>query len=113
MRNPRILLLPFLTAAAAGCAKAGTPAIGSSAPGFSLPAADGSSTVKLQEETARHPLTVVMFIATRCPYSNGYNERMEGLESGELVAGTRRGMRTRRVLTGRRCRGSSSFRPRG
>lgn len=80
MKADRILLLGFLLASAAAAAEATTPAVGSAAPGFALPAVDGSKVVKLSEETASHPATVVMFISTRCPFSNGYNERMEQLE---------------------------------
>ena len=88
MKTVRNLLVGILLAAAAA-AEATTPAVGSAAPGFALPAADGSSVVKLSEETARHPATVVMFISTQCPFSNGYNERMEQLEKDYGPRGVR------------------------
>ncbi len=54
--------------------------VGDSAPPFSLKNYDGKeySLGKLLKE---NKLVVVMFIATQCPVSNAYNERMVGLYS--------------------------------
>jgi len=52
---------------------------GERAPEFVLPVAGGSNRVSLARERASHPATVVMFISTRCPVSNAYDERMEDL----------------------------------
>ena len=52
---------------------------GERAPEFALPVAGGSDRVSLARERASHEATVVMFISTRCPVSNAYDERMEDL----------------------------------
>lgn len=57
------------------------PSIGGRAPDFSLPAAAGGQSFSLSQELPKHRLTVLMFIATRCPFSNAYNERMERLSA--------------------------------
>ena len=75
-------LLVVAFAAIAGSGRNATdlpapPAIGAMIDDFKLPDADG----------AQHTLNslkgkngaVIIFIATRCPVSNGYNERMEKL----------------------------------
>jgi peroxiredoxin len=62
-----------------------TPSIGSRAPDFSLPLASGGRSITLSQELAKHRLTVLMFIATRCPFSNGYNGRMERLSADYAV----------------------------
>jgi peroxiredoxin len=53
------------------------PAIGAAAPDFSLPDADGRahSLASLKGKSG----TVIIFVATECPYSNAYNERMQKL----------------------------------
>ena len=62
---------------------------GDRAPEFSLPLASGSGSVSLAGERQTHAATVVMFIATRCPVSNAYNERMEALEKDYGPKGVR------------------------
>lgn len=52
--------------------------IGSSAPDFKLTSLDGKP-VALSDEAKSHKAVVVMFIATKCPYSNAYNDRMRDL----------------------------------
>src|SRR3979411_3053579 len=53
------------------------PAIGATIDDFKLPDADGTehSLNSLKGKNG----AVLIFIATRCPVSNGYNERMEAL----------------------------------
>ena len=53
------------------------PAIGTMIDGFTLPDADGAShsLASLKGKSG----TVVIFIATKCPVSNAYNDRMEKL----------------------------------
>jgi peroxiredoxin len=53
--------------------------LGSVVPDFTLPDADGKdhTLASLKGKSA----TVLIFIATRCPVSNGYNERMKALAS--------------------------------
>jgi peroxiredoxin len=53
------------------------PAIGSTIDDFKLPDADG--TEHSLNSLKGNKGAVVIFIATRCPVSNGYNERMEAL----------------------------------
>lgn len=50
--------------------------IGKAAPDFSLPASQDGKTVSLKPLVAKSKATLLLFIAVRCPYSNGYNERM-------------------------------------
>jgi peroxiredoxin len=71
----------FLAAAIAFLAYAATAAavdIGSAAPDFRLTALDGK-VVSLSDAAKTHKAVVVMFIATKCPYSNAYNGRMKDL----------------------------------
>jgi peroxiredoxin len=72
--------IPGLLVAAAltGPAVAEAPAIGAPAPAFQLTTLDGK-TFSLAEATKSHKLVVVMFIATKCPYSNAYNDRMRDM----------------------------------
>ena len=58
-----------------GAAPAGAPSIGTDAPPFRLTTLDGKS-FSLSEAEKSHTAVVVIFIATRCPYSNAYNDRM-------------------------------------
>jgi peroxiredoxin len=52
-----------------------SPQIGAPAPDFTLKTVDGK-TFSLAEAARSHKAVVVMFIATKCPYSNAYNDRM-------------------------------------
>jgi peroxiredoxin len=70
---------------------AGSPSIGSAAPPFALTTLDGRS-FSLAEAARSHKAVVVMFIATKCPYSNAYNDRMREMaaayeKKGVLFAG--------------------------
>ena len=83
-----VLLAAF---AAAPIALADAPAIGSAAPDFQLTTLDGKA-FSLAEAAKSHKATVVMFIATKCPYSNAYNDRMRDMaasyeKQGILFAG--------------------------
>lgn len=53
---------------------------GDAAPGFALKNYDGADVV-LDSVLKTHKYAVVMFIATQCPVSNAYNERMAELAS--------------------------------
>ncbi len=69
----------------------GTPRVGAAAPEFSLRTLDGK-TFSLAEAARNHKAVVVIFIATQCPYSNAYNDRMRDMASayekrGILFAG--------------------------
>jgi peroxiredoxin len=52
--------------------------VGSAAPDFRLTSLDGKA-VSLSDAAKAHKAVVVMFIATQCPYSNAYNDRMKSL----------------------------------
>jgi peroxiredoxin len=75
MRLPRTAFLAAALSTLAGHALAGAPQIGSAAPDFTLTTIDGKE-FSLAEATKSHKVVVVMFIATKCPYSNAYNDRM-------------------------------------
>ena len=67
------------------------PRVGAAAPEFSLRTLDGK-TFSLAEAARSHKAVVVIFIATQCPYSNAYNDRMRDMASayekqGILFAG--------------------------
>jgi peroxiredoxin len=78
MRTIRIgfLALAALTLALPACAE--SPAIGSAAPDFQLTTLDGKP-FSLSKTAPNQNATVVMFIATKCPYSNAYNDRMRSM----------------------------------
>ena len=77
MKNLRIALslAAVLALAAAGVALADGPAIGAAAPNFQLTTVDGKN-FSLADAEKANKAVVVMFIATKCPYSNAYNDRM-------------------------------------
>src|SRR2546427_9255064 len=52
--------------------------VGESVPSFNLKNYDGKE-LSLPKVLKENKLTVLMFISTECPVSNGYNERMEQL----------------------------------
>jgi peroxiredoxin len=85
--------LPLAAALLAGAlpALAAGPQIGAPAPNFTLRTVDGK-TFSLAEVVGSHKAVVVMFIATKCPYSNAYNDRMRDMaaayaKQGILFAG--------------------------
>ena len=83
MRISRIGLLgaaavALVLMAVARPALAGTPAIGAAAPDFQLTTLDGKA-FTLSKTAAGQNATVLMFIATKCPYSNAYNDRMRDM----------------------------------
>lgn len=63
----------------AGVARAETPKIGAAAPDFKLPSAADGKEIALKDLAGKSKAVVVMFIATKCPVSNAYNERMAAL----------------------------------
>ena len=89
-----VLALSFLVAAAAARMtktasarddKPTPPALGAVVPDFTLPDADGHdhTLASLKGKSG----TVLIFIATRCPVSNGYNARMEKLAEDYAARG--------------------------
>jgi peroxiredoxin len=86
MRFHRTVLLAALVAGAAALLRADSPAIGSAAPDFTLQTIDGK-TLTLSETAKSHKAVVVMFIATKCPYSNAYNDRMRDMAAAYAKQG--------------------------
>jgi len=78
MRVSRRIALAAGLLAISLAAQAAAPAIGSAAPDFSLTTLDGK-TFSLAQAAKSHKAVVVMFIATKCPYSNAYNDRMRDM----------------------------------
>ena|SRR5713101_5414184 len=70
------LLLIISIATSAGEMKVLNP--GDQAPAFSLKNYDGKE-YELKKLLKENKYTVIMFISTECPVSNGYNDRMEKL----------------------------------
>ena len=70
----------LLTAALASAGEIKSLKAGDRAPSFSLKNYDGRE-VSLDSVLKENQFAVVMFIATKCPVSNGYNERMAFLSS--------------------------------
>jgi peroxiredoxin len=68
----------LIAAALTGTALAEAPSIGAPAPMFQLTTIDGKP-FSLAEAEKSHKLVVVIFIATQCPYSNAYNDRMRDM----------------------------------
>lgn len=90
MRHSRTFLAA-VSALALAIPAAAAPAIGSPAPPFTLTTLDGS-VFSLDQAVRSHKAVVVMFIATQCPYSNAYNDRMRDMaasygEQGILFLG--------------------------
>ncbi len=70
---------------------AAAPQVGAPVPQFTLTTVDGK-TFSLADAARSHKAVVVMFIATKCPYSNAYNDRMRDMaaayaKQGVLFAG--------------------------
>ena len=86
----RSLVLPIACLAAAAVFAAAAPGsaeVGKPAPDFTLPGSDGSSHA-LADLRSSHG-AVVIFVSTRCPVSNAYNERMANLAEAYASKGIR------------------------
>ncbi len=75
MKTLKIALCLAVTLALAGTAFAEAPAIGAPAPKFQLTTVDGKP-FSLADAEKANKAVVLMFIATKCPYSNAYNDRL-------------------------------------
>lgn len=62
--------------------------LGQPIPNFQLPRADNGKAESLYGDR-KQKVTVVMFIATRCPVSNAYNERMRAIAQEYMAKGVR------------------------
>jgi peroxiredoxin len=80
MRLSRPVLFAAAILGIALSAQAAAPAVGSAAPDFSLTTLDGKN-FSLAQAIKSHKAVVVMFIATKCPYSNAYNDRMRDMSA--------------------------------
>lgn len=91
MRPARTSLLLAGALNLSGALLAAAPQVGAPAPHFTLTTLDGKS-FSLADAARSHKTVVVMFIATKCPYSNAYNDRMRDMaaayeKQGILFAG--------------------------
>lgn len=75
MKKLVLSLVVFAALAATGAAPAADLKIGAPAPDFTLPLARDGASLALKE-LSNGKAVVVMFIATKCPVSNAYNDRM-------------------------------------
>jgi peroxiredoxin len=73
---PALLVALLLVAAAAPAADL---KIGAAAPDFTLPSAADGRLVALKDLLAKSKAVAVIFVATKCPISNAYNDRMAAL----------------------------------
>ena len=80
MRLSRSILFAAAILGIALAAQASAPTVGSAAPDFSLTTLDGKD-FSLAQAVKSHKAVVVMFIATKCPYSNAYNDRMRDMSA--------------------------------
>jgi peroxiredoxin len=80
MRLARTALAAAAFLALAGPSFAAGPSIGGEVPDFTLKTIDGKDFTLDQAEKS-HKAVVIMFIATKCPYSNAYNDRMREMAS--------------------------------
>jgi peroxiredoxin len=86
-RRSIVLSLACLAAAAAFAAEPARLHVGRPAPDFSLPGSDGATHSLAQAGSAKG--TVVIFLSTRCPVSNAYNDRMAEIASRYQPQGVR------------------------
>ncbi|MGE5412964.1 MAG: thioredoxin family protein [Syntrophomonadaceae bacterium] len=78
MKTLRLLVALLALAVVAAPAFADGPAIGATAPTFELKTLDGKP-FSLADAEKSNSYVVLMFIATQCPYSNAYNDRMRDM----------------------------------
>lgn len=86
MKTLRLVLALVGIAAVAAPTLADAPAIGSAAPAFELKTVDGKP-FSLADAEKANSYVVLMFIATQCPYSNAYNDRMRDMAAAYLKKG--------------------------
>jgi peroxiredoxin len=86
MKFVRPLFALLLFAGVAASSLADGPAIGAAAPAFELKTLDGKP-FTLADAEKTNSYVVLMFIATQCPYSNAYNDRMKDLAASYAKKG--------------------------
>jgi peroxiredoxin len=80
LSRPPLAILAAAALAASAVPALSAPSVGASAPDFSLPAVSGGTgTLALKDLASKGKGVVVIFVSTRCPYSNAYNARMATL----------------------------------
>jgi len=85
-RSLRAFTLSVGLAGLTSAAFAAGPQLGAPAPAFALTTLDGQG-FTLAEAARSHKAVVVMFIATQCPYSNAYNDRMRDMAAAYAKRG--------------------------
>ena len=73
------LFVALSVLALAATASAADLKVGAAAPDFTLPAAADGKPVALKDLLAKNKAVAVIFVATKCPVSNAYNDRMAAL----------------------------------
>ncbi|HTY42965.1 MAG TPA: thioredoxin family protein [Thermoanaerobaculia bacterium] len=86
MKSARPLVALLAVAALAAPILADAPAIGAAAPAFELKTLDGKA-FSLADAEKSNAYVVLMFIATQCPYSNAYNDRMRDMAAAYAKKG--------------------------
>src|SRR5215472_10682962 len=85
-RSLRAFTLSVGLAGLTSAAFAAGPQLGAPAPAFALTTLDGQG-FTLAEAARSHKAVVLMFIATQCPYSNAYNDRMRDMAAAYAKKG--------------------------
>lgn len=75
----KLLVVSAAVLLAAAAAPAADLKIGAPAPDFTLPSASEGRMVALKDLLAKNKAVAVIFVATKCPVSNAYNDRMAAL----------------------------------
>ncbi len=86
MKNLRLCVVLLALAVVAAPVLADGPAIGATAPSFELKTLDGKP-FSLADAEKSSSYVVLMFIATQCPYSNAYNDRMRDMAAAYAKKG--------------------------
>jgi peroxiredoxin len=85
--RPALVAAALAAGVLAAPARAADLGIGAPAPDFTLPAASDGKPVALKELLSKNKGVAVLFIATKCPVSNAYNERMAALAKAYTAKG--------------------------
>ena len=75
----KLLVVSAVLLLASPAAPAADLKIGAPAPDFTLPSASDGRMVALKDLLAKNSAVAVIFVATKCPVSNAYNDRMTAL----------------------------------
>jgi peroxiredoxin len=86
MRLATTAVLSLSLAFASNVAQAAAPEIGAQAPNFQLQTIDGKD-FSLADAEKANKAVVLIFIATKCPYSNAYNDRMREMAAAYAKQG--------------------------